>query len=470
MHEAPKGSKRGKKVLVVDDSEDLREFVALAIEMLGHDVVKAEDPQRALEVLRSQPIDAVVTDIMMHGGPVGLDLVTRVRSDLAPPVPPVIACSGFPHFEPEALRRGAWAFLAKPFTLEHVQEAVEGALAGRPAAPDLVKREAARARKLRSRAAGEAETFFRDLRSRHPMFTERAGWAANWASAYLGVAHAVLLAPVDGNLRVTASNDESVLPVGAKMDDRLPFCRDVLETASSIVLPDAAAFTHVPPKAKALPLRAFGAVPLTWSNGVAFGAIAVFGDRPGGLDGDDLAVLEVLGQRASAAVRGESMVPFFDSAGVLNKESFAELLGIELRRARRCSSFLELAAVVVGRRRRDTSWVEAISRVTAGRRRALTSLGPDELGIYAVAQDRFLAAREIASSLGDLRGLLGIRGAGVVALAGGEVPSFGEQALLNVAEVLAARAQRGEIERVVLRAEPWRESRADRRGAAALPG
>jgi len=78
-----------------------------------------------------------------------------------------------------------------------------------------------------------------------------------------------------------------------------------------------------------------------------------------------------------------------------------------------------------GRRRRppppDTSWAEAISRVTAGRRRALASLGPDGLGIYAAAQDRFLAAREIAASLADLRSLLGIRGAGVVALSGGEV-------------------------------------------------
>jgi hypothetical protein len=301
------------------------------------------------------------------------------------------------------------------------------------------------------------------------MFTERAGWAASWASAYLGVAHAVLLAPVDGNLRVAASNDESILPVGAKMDDRLPFCRDVLETASSIVLPDAAAFTHVPAKTKALPLRAFAAVPLTWSNGVAFGAICVFGDRPGGLNADDLAVLEVLGQRASAAVRGESMVPFFDSAGVLTRDSFAELLGIELRRARRSSTFIELAAVIVGRRRRDPAWGEAISRVSGGRRRALAELGPDGLGIYAAAQDRFLAAREISASLGELRGLLGIRGAGVVALAGGEVPSFGEQALLNVAEVLAARAQRGEVERVVLRAEPWGESKADRRGAPAAP-
>jgi len=467
MLQAPNASRPSKKVLVVDDSEDLREFVALAIEMLGYDVVTAEDPQRGLEVLRSQAIDAVVTDIMMHGGPAGLDLITQVCSDFAPPVPPVIACSGFPHFESEALRRGAWAFLAKPFTIEHLQEAVEGALAGRSAAPDLVKREAAQAKKLRTRAAGEAEAFFRDLRGSHPMFTERAGWAVKWASAYLGVGHTVLLAPVDGSLRVAASNDETVLPVGAKMDDRLPFCRDVLETASSIVLPDAASFANVPAKAKALPLRAFAAVPLTWNNGVAFGVLCVFNDRPGGLEAEDLAILELLGQRASAAVRGESVVPFFDSASVLTEETFAELFGIELRRARRCSTFIELAAVIVCRRRRDTAWVEAISRITAGRRRGLAALGRDGMGIYAAAQDRFVAAREIAASLADLRGLLGIRGAGVVALAGGEVPAFGEQALLSVANVLASRARRGEVERVVLRAEPWQESKADQRGTTA---
>jgi len=161
------------------------------------------------------------------------------------------------------------------------------------------------------------------------------------------------------------------------------------------------------------------------------------------------------------------VVPFFDSASVLTEETFAELFGIELRRARRCSTFIELAAVIVGRRRRDTAWVEAISRITAGRRRGLAALGRDGMGIYAVAQDRFVAAREIAASLADLRGLLGIRGAGVVALAGGEVPAFGEQALLSVANVLASRARRGEVERVVLRAEPWQESKADQRGTTA---
>jgi hypothetical protein len=89
--------------------------------------------------------------------------------------------------------------------------------------------------------------------------------------------------------------------------------------------------------------------------------------------------------------------------------------------------------------------------------------------MYAAAQDRSTAARELAASLGHLRDLLGIRGAGVVAVAGGEVPALGEQTLLTVAQVLASRARRGEVERVVLRAEPWRESKAGHQAAAAAP-
>jgi len=468
MREPANAGKPGKSVLLIDDSEDLREFMALAIEMLGHHVVTAADPERGLEVLRSEAIDAVVTDIMMQGGAAGLDLITQLRSDFAPPVPPVIACSGFPHLQPEALRRGAWGFLAKPFSIEHLQQAVEGALAGRPAAPELVKQVATRARKLRSRAAAEAEAFFRDLRSSHPMFRERAGWAAKWTSAYLGVGHAILVALVDGSLRVAASSDETVLPVGAKADDRLPFCRDVLETTSSLLLPDAAAFATVPAKAKALPLRSFAAVPLSSTNGVPFGALCAFDDRPARLDAEDLAILEMLGQRAAATIREESVVPFFDLANVLTKESFVELFGVELRRARRSSGFVELAVVAIGRHRRDSAWVEAISRVTAGPRRALAAFG-DGLGMYAAAQDRSTAARELAASLGHLRDLLGIRGAGVVAVAGGEVPALGEQTLLTVAQVLASRARRGEVERVVLRAEPWRESKAGHQAAAAAP-
>jgi CheY-like chemotaxis protein len=465
MRDRRKPASRGKRVLVVDDSAELRDFVVLAVEILGHQAVAASDPTLAMEVLRVEEIDAVITDVMMQGDASGLELLTHVRSDLPPPVPPVIVCSGFPHFEEQARKRGAWTFLSKPFTLEHLQGALEGALAGHTALPEVSKRAASRSRKLRSRAAGEAEAFFRELRNSHPVFTERATWAARWASGYLGASHAAILALVDGCLRVAASSDESALPVGAKVEDRLPFCRDVLETASSLILPDASAYVNG--RSKALQLRSLAAVPLTWTDGVAFGAVCVYDGRPALLDGDDLAILEVLGHRASAAARDRSVVPFFESAHVLTRETFVELLGIELRRARRGVSFVELATVALGRRQRDSSWVEAMARVTSGRRRGVAMLGGEQIGLYAAARDRPTASREVASALSDLRELLGFRGAGVVAVDGGPVPAIGERALLGVADVLADRAQKGHVERVVLRNEPWQEPRGSRSSESA---
>jgi CheY-like chemotaxis protein len=448
-------TKPGKRVLIVDDSEEIREFLELAVEMIGHHAVLAPDMQQGLEVLRAGPVDAVITDVMMQGYAAGLELVTHVRSDLSPPVPPVIVCSGFPHFEEEARRRGAWTFLSKPFTIDHFQDALRGALAGKPAAAELVKRAASRARKLRTRAAEVAEASFREMRDGNPMLSDRAAWASTWAPAYLGSSHAVLLAQSEGGLRVTATNDAELLPVGTEVDDRLPFCRDVLETSSSVLLPDVSAFASSPAGTRPLPLRSFAAVPLRSTTGVAFGAICVFDGRPARLDTDDLAILEVMGQRAAAVVRGEPVARFFETPHVLSKESFSDLLAIELRRARRCSGFVELATVLLGRKQRDGSWIEAVSRITAARRRAVAVLDTDQIGLFAAAHDSETAGRELAAALADVHALLGIRGAGVVAVAGGLVPVVSENALMNVAAILAARTQKGGIERVVFQAEPW---------------
>jgi CheY-like chemotaxis protein len=100
-------------VLLVDDSEELRDFLSTVLRQAGYTVATAANGQEALAQMRAEPPELVLLDVVM---PVmdGMETLTRMRTDLVPPVPPVILCSGLDITEEEALRRGAAGFLPKP--------------------------------------------------------------------------------------------------------------------------------------------------------------------------------------------------------------------------------------------------------------------------------------------------------------------------------------------------------------------
>jgi DNA-binding response OmpR family regulator len=71
------------------------------LEEEGFSVTACEDAPQGFEaVVRDRPA-IVITDLMLRTSR-GLDLITRLRSDLAAP-PAIIVCSGFSSFEKEAL-------------------------------------------------------------------------------------------------------------------------------------------------------------------------------------------------------------------------------------------------------------------------------------------------------------------------------------------------------------------------------
>jgi CheY-like chemotaxis protein len=68
-------------ILVVDDNDAMREVAAMQLQTLGYDVVVAETPAHALDVLRSpQTIDLLLTDIVMPGQLDGRELAIRARA------------------------------------------------------------------------------------------------------------------------------------------------------------------------------------------------------------------------------------------------------------------------------------------------------------------------------------------------------------------------------------------------------
>lgn len=106
----------GRTFLVVDDEEEIRSIVGDTLEMYGARVFQAENGSRALEILRREKVDAVLSDVRMPGGD-GVFLLDESRK-LPEPVPPILLMTGYADLtEDEAIKKGAMRLISKPFDL-----------------------------------------------------------------------------------------------------------------------------------------------------------------------------------------------------------------------------------------------------------------------------------------------------------------------------------------------------------------
>ena len=116
-------------VLVVDDEEATRSGLRMALED-ECDVYTAADPGGALEILKSEPIDVLLTDLRM-GTESGMDLLEAAAKLPKPPVSIMMTAYGSVDTAVEAMRRGAWHFVTKPLNLDEVEMLVKRAFHSR---------------------------------------------------------------------------------------------------------------------------------------------------------------------------------------------------------------------------------------------------------------------------------------------------------------------------------------------------
>lgn len=113
-------------ILVVDDFNTMRRIVKNILKQLGFDKVsEAENGQRALEVLKKDRFDFVVTDWNM---PVmtGLDLLKAIKADEQLKHIPVMMVTAEAQQQNivEAVKAGASNYIVKPFTAEVMEEKI----------------------------------------------------------------------------------------------------------------------------------------------------------------------------------------------------------------------------------------------------------------------------------------------------------------------------------------------------------
>ena len=114
-------------VLVAEDNPAVREFIVRALSSIGHKVTEAIDGQQALEALRREKFDVLVTDIVMpniDGIALAMKAI-RLFPDLK-----IVMISGYVQERMRAHTLDALAhkIIAKPFSLEEICEVVNNAL------------------------------------------------------------------------------------------------------------------------------------------------------------------------------------------------------------------------------------------------------------------------------------------------------------------------------------------------------
>ena len=119
--------KHKELILVVDDEVNVRRVLGAMLEQAGYRTARASSGEEALQLVRSQDPDLVLTDLKMSGMD-GLDLLRHLRADF-PEIPVVLLTAhGTVETAVEAMKRGAHDFLTKPFDKKRVLEILGKAL------------------------------------------------------------------------------------------------------------------------------------------------------------------------------------------------------------------------------------------------------------------------------------------------------------------------------------------------------
>ncbi|HEY4188495.1 MAG TPA: sigma-54 dependent transcriptional regulator [Polyangia bacterium] len=117
-------------VLIVDDEKNIRQTLRVCLEAVEADVSEATSAQSALEALGRSAFDVVFLDLKL-GAQSGLELIPQLLAENPNVVIVVVTAYATIETAVEAIRRGAWDYLPKPFTPAQIRHLVVKAQAQR---------------------------------------------------------------------------------------------------------------------------------------------------------------------------------------------------------------------------------------------------------------------------------------------------------------------------------------------------
>ena len=138
------------KILVVDDEQSMRDFLAIMLKKDGHEVVTAENGNDALKAVQAEIFDLVITDVKMPGID-GIEVLKTIKDISSETV--VIMVTAFATTETaiEAMKLGAYDYIIKPFKVDELKLIISNSLEKR----HLIKENILLKREITSRAGFE---------------------------------------------------------------------------------------------------------------------------------------------------------------------------------------------------------------------------------------------------------------------------------------------------------------------------
>ena len=125
-----------KKILVIDDAEEMRSTIAELLNLSGFAAVDASDGRTGIRLAQENSPDLILCDVKMANLD-GYETLNAIRNDRSTSKIPFIFITGNKQDSQDGSQIGADGFLAKPFTSVELMRTIRSTLGGEPA-PKMV--------------------------------------------------------------------------------------------------------------------------------------------------------------------------------------------------------------------------------------------------------------------------------------------------------------------------------------------
>ena len=116
-----------KRILAVDDEPNMRRLLEISLRQAGYQPLSAANGRDALDILKAEQVDLVVSDLHMPGMS-GLELLKQIRDDNEAIPFIMVTAQGEIKTAIEAMKLGAADYILRPFDLEVLEVAIAKAL------------------------------------------------------------------------------------------------------------------------------------------------------------------------------------------------------------------------------------------------------------------------------------------------------------------------------------------------------